>query len=80
MSPAAKVLHRPGGSDLGQSHGLHLQRQTGRGTGLGAVDEDARALAGARFQSGLEVDSESDALSQASSSPQSLMEYEENLF
>ena len=54
--------------------------RAGRGTGLGAVvEEDARALEGARFQSCLEVDSESDALSQASSSPQSLIAYDENL-
>ena len=52
----------------------------GLGTGFGAVvEEDARAFE-ERFQSGLLVDSESEALSQASSSPQSLIAYEENLF
>lgn len=44
----------------------------GLGTGFGAVEEDARALD--RFQSGLLVDSESEALSHASSSPQSATE------
>ena len=54
--------------------------RVGLGTGFGAVvEDDARAFE-ERFQSGLLVDSESEALSQASSSPQSLIAYEENLF